>query len=64
MIFAPLLLLSLGPAAMARFLLSYSWMSLSSTRSTSTPPLNRGDVEDFAEIQVDPVGSDDGKKDS
>jgi hypothetical protein len=39
-------------------------MSLSSTRFTSTPPLDRGDVEDFAEIQVDTVGSDDGKRDS
>jgi hypothetical protein len=38
--------------AIARFMLSGSWMSLSSTKVTSTPPLRGGGVEDLADAAV------------
>src|SRR5256714_15025254 len=41
--------------AMARFMLSGSWMSLSSTTVTFTPPLLGLDVEDLADVLVDRV---------
>src|SRR6478609_5564964 len=42
--------------AMARFMLSGSWISFSSTRVTSNAPLDGADVEDFADVEIDAVG--------
>ena len=43
--------------AMARFMVSGSWMSLSSTRVTTTPPpLLGGPIQDLADVDVDAVG--------
>jgi hypothetical protein len=61
MIFAPLLPLSLGPGGRGTFPAFVQLDVFEFDQFTSTPPLDRGDVEDFAEIQVDPVGWTTGK---
>jgi hypothetical protein len=64
MIFAPILLLSLGPAGHGTFPAFVQLDVFEFHQGYFHTRLDRGDVEDFAEIQVDPVGSDDGKRDS